>query len=366
MNRSLRPLFTTLICWLLMAPSAFSLDVVRGEVARSLNSYLVKEAEDSFSGVVLIAKRGEVILHRAYGTSDVAATRANTVDTVFDIGSMAQVFTSLAVLRLEEDGLLSTSDSLQRFFPDVPQDKRRITIHHLLSHSSGLADLPAAEELPGLNREQTVQRILSSQLVFGPGQQYAYSEAGYRLLAALVERVSGKSFQGYLRETILEPAGLQHTGFRDEQRLGKTMARGYQAGSDRGTPAEWPAPGWADLGSGGMVSTAEDLFRFQAALESDKLLQPETRLRMETAYSLISANTFFGYGWQVKNTAWGFEVGSSAAGNSGFNSMLRRVVDQGLVVIVLANRSQPGAFPVLPVTRGILDVLLESGFVAID
>ena len=366
MNRVLSS--TLVLLFLALSCTSFSraMDVVRGQLARDLNRYLVKEAETSFSGVVLIAKAGEVILHRAYGQSDVGEPRANSVRTMFDIGTVSQIFTAHAVLKLEEDGLLSTSDPISRFLPDVPVDKRRITIHHLLSHSSGLPARHAESQFEIMHLEQAVGRILRAKLEFGPGQGYAYSNTAYTLLAALVETISGRPFQDYLREVIFEPAGMKTTGFRDDRRLGDEMARGYQDEFDRGTPAGWPAPTWADLGSSGLVSTAEDLFRFHGAIETDRLLKAETRMRMETAYSPIGADTFFGYGWQLERTPHGIEVGSAAAGGFGFNTLFRRVVDQGLVVIVLANRSGGDKFPILPVSRGILDLLLESGLVAID
>ena len=366
MKRALSPTFVLLFLSLACISSSSAMDVVRGQLARDLNSYLVKEAETSFSGVVLIAKGGEVILHRAYGQSDVEKPRANSVDTVFDIGSVSQIFTAITILRLEEAGALSTSDPITRFLPAVPEDKRRITIHHLLSHSSGLPNQHAENEFQMMNLRQAGDRILQAELAFGPGQGYAYSNTAYTLLAALVETIVGRPFQDYVKEVVLEPAGMRNTGFRDERRLGREMARGYQDEFDRGTPAGWPAPTWAVLGSGGLVSTAEDLYRLHDAIEMDRLLQPENRMRMETAYSPVSANTFFGYGWQLRRTPHGIEVGSAAAGGFGFNALFRRVVDQGLVVIVLANRSGGEKFPILPVSRGILDLLLESGLVSID
>ena len=168
MKRALSPTFVLLFLSLACISSSSAMDVVRGQLARDLNSYLVKEAETSFSGVVLIAKGGEVILHRAYGQSDVEKPRANSVDTVFDIGSVSQIFTAITILRLEEAGALSTSDPITRFLPAVPEDKRRITIHHLLSHSSGLPNQHAENEFQMMNLRQAGDRILQAELAFGP------------------------------------------------------------------------------------------------------------------------------------------------------------------------------------------------------
>jgi CubicO group peptidase (beta-lactamase class C family) len=174
---------------------------------------------------VLVARDGEVLLHRGYGMADAEAGVPNGPETVYDIGSITKPVTALAILALEEEGRLRTTDPITRFFPEVPEDKRGITLHHLLTHSAGLiGDLGGDYE--AMPRDTLVRRALASGLRWAPGTRYAYSNLGYSLLGAVVEIASGEPYEQYLRDRILLPAGMERTGYvlPSGARIGVTVA----------------------------------------------------------------------------------------------------------------------------------------------
>ena len=148
-----------------------------------------------FSGLALVEKDSNTLLKEAYGLADIEAGRAFTFDTVFDTGSVTKQFTAAAILTLQQQGLLSVHDSLQRFFPQVPADKAAITLHQLLTHSSGLLANLSGGDYSVVSRQQFLQRLFASELQSVTGTQFSYSNAGYGLLGLVIEQVSGQSYE---------------------------------------------------------------------------------------------------------------------------------------------------------------------------
>lgn len=166
-----------------------------GEVTTALSDYFQKVAGLGFSGAVVVTSGDKVLIRNGYGWADQTRHIPVTAETVFDIGSITKVFTAVAIMQLEERGKLSTSDKITKYFSNVPQDKSAITLHHLLTHTSGLAyddfyssATPEVREILK-NREKFIQRILSFPLGFEPGRNRTYSNSGFSLLAAIVEKL---------------------------------------------------------------------------------------------------------------------------------------------------------------------------------
>src|SRR5262245_61199432 len=184
------------------------------EVTARLSDYFQKVAGLGFSGAVLVSSGDKVLLRNGYGWADQTQRIPVTPETVFDIGSITKVFTAVAIMQLEERGKLSTSDKITKYFANVPEDKTNITLHHLLTHTSGLAYddfyAPATPEVREIlkDREKFATRILSFPLAFPPGTNRTYSNSGFSLLAAIVEKLSGQPYEKYLRENVLQPAGM--------------------------------------------------------------------------------------------------------------------------------------------------------------
>jgi CubicO group peptidase (beta-lactamase class C family) len=187
-----------------------SLDSVR----RALDEYATRAEAQGVSGVLLVASRDDVVLHRAIGWRDAARSIPNDTTTLFYIASIAKQFVAAAILQLEDAGRLRTTDSIARFFPEAPADKRSITVDQLLAHTSGLGRYgfdPARRDWAVENREQGTRGILGSTLAHVPGTQFDYQNTNYLLLGEIVERVSGVPLDTYLDQRLFAPVGLRDT-----------------------------------------------------------------------------------------------------------------------------------------------------------
>jgi len=317
------------------------------EVTTKLADYFQKVAGLGFSGAVLVTSGDQVLIRNGYGWADQTRQIPVTAETVFDIGSITKVFTAVAIMQLEERGKLSTADKVTKYFSNVPADKSAITLHHLLTHTSGLAyddfyssATPEVREILK-DREKFIQRILSFPLGFQPGTSRAYSNSGFSLLAAIVEKLSGQPYEKYLRQNILQPTGMSHTGYLLRTWNDRLVARGYNDGpTDFGYPwtGQWAGKiiPWDLLGNGGLLSTVDDMHKFVAALRDGKLLKENNRAKMLTVY----AERDQAYGWFVSKTekdSHRFVNHGGDAVPEGWNADLRWFPEDNLIAIVLTN-----------------------------
>ena len=227
-----------------------------------------------FEGAILVRSGGEVVVREAHGLAERDPQRPNAPSTAFDFGSIMKDFTATAVFALQADGALSTGDTIGALLPDVPPDKADITVLQLLQHRAGLGEYHDTQgDFEPMDRAQARAAILGQSLRFEPGSEEAYSNAGFTLLADIVETTSGQPFTDYVRSTVIEPAGLQATGFFGEpQWASHPTAVGYDASVFQDNdPASWPYT-WALVGNGGLVTTVEDLDLWLDALWSGGVL----------------------------------------------------------------------------------------------
>ena len=178
-----------------------------------LMQLLNQKEEDGFYGSVLIQKDDALLLNDGYGFKNLAEDQKNDPNTIFDIGSITKQFTAAAILKLEMQGKLSVEDSLHVFLENVPIEKQNITIHQLLTHSSGLIEA-IGNDYDVVNTEMFLTQTFSSELQFSPGARYAYSNVGYSILGILIEKISGQTYEEYLRDNLWLPAGMDKTGYR--------------------------------------------------------------------------------------------------------------------------------------------------------
>ena len=252
------------------------------DFAYSADSIMKAAASNGFSGVVLVAKNGSVVFEKGYGLANRAEKIPFTPQTVVQIGSNTKDFTAVAILQLKDRGLLDLQDKLSRFFPGAPEDKKDITVWQLMTHKAGFP-LGLGSDFAPMSRQMLIDSAMAFKLLFPPGTRESYSNTGYALLAAIIEKVSGKTYDEYVRDNILTPLGLKHTGFLLPGFADPDLAHGYRTnGEDAGTmlsKAHAPdGPYWNLRGNGGMLSTVGDMHAFYRALfETDKLLKPETR-----------------------------------------------------------------------------------------
>ncbi|MCU0487152.1 MAG: beta-lactamase family protein [Anaerolineales bacterium] len=287
-------------------------------------------ASDIYSGTLLIAQGGRVLLNVGYSSADRESTQPIAPSTRFWIASISKQFTAAAILRLAELQLLSVSDPIGRFFAPVPDDKVQITLHQLLTHTGGLRQNYAADGIT--DRQEAVEAILSQPLARAPGERFGYSNDAYNLLAAVIEGVAGQTFEVCLEQLILQPAKLGNTGF--------------WGGSGHETVAEIhgevePAvrqANWGFRGAVGMFSTTGDLFRWYEALQTDTVLSSASRGRVLGAQVQLEQNESAGYGWfqtqseQGKTTLW-------TRGTEGFghNAILLTMPEEELVIAAASN-----------------------------
>lgn len=239
-------------------------------------------ADRGFSGSVLVARDGKILVHEGYGLADRERDVRNEPETVYAIGSTPIDFTHAAILRLADEGRLSTNDPITRVLDGVPADKRGMTIAHLMSGASGLPDfhdIPGKDldpDLSWIDRDTAVTRILGQTLLFPPGSDRRHSHSAWVLLAAIVEIASGRPYADYVRAEIFEPAGMTRTGLYQDARVfpESDVALGYGSKrvGERNAPAEWGRTSWLVMGSGGMVSTVGDLYRFYTWLQTTDAL----------------------------------------------------------------------------------------------
>jgi CubicO group peptidase (beta-lactamase class C family) len=293
--------------------------------------------EKNFSGAVLVANPNGIILHQGYGLANEAGGTPVTADTVFDIGSISKQFTATAILHLEAQGLLNVENSISQYFEDVPTDKAEITLHHLLTHSAGFTEEHAEDDLTPLDREQALQAIFSQKLGFAPGEEYAYSNSGYSLLAAIIEKISGQRYTNYLQKTLFQPQGLNATGFYDDNWEGKLVANGYFNEDDQGNPSEWPGPYWGVMGNGGVLSTVEDLYRWWQAIQNQAVLSSTQTAKLFTRHIEEFARSYYGYGWTLQETPFGNLITHNGGGIGG-NADFAFYEEQGVVIIIASNR----------------------------
>ncbi|NDJ54899.1 MAG: beta-lactamase family protein [Chloroflexi bacterium] len=307
-------------------------------LADDVERYFDRLAENGFNGSVVVAQFGDVLLREGYGLADQEAGTLNTSETVFLSGSISKQFTAAAIMTLQEDGLLDVQDSISDHLEGLPEDKRAITIHHLLTHTAGFSQSHFQDDLSPMTYEQAVEAIYALPLARQPGQLYEYSNSGYTLLAIIVQEVSGQDFQAYMMEKVFEPAGMTSTGFWDDEAryADRDLATGYVNGRVAGVPTSFPGPYWGIMGNGGVLSTPMDHFRYIEALRSETILSADAVDLMMTPHVSEGGNSFYGYGWSVIETDLGTRVTHNGGGLGG-NADLAYYPNQGLVIAVISN-----------------------------
>src|SRR5262245_36824702 len=334
-------------------------ELAAGALGRDLDTYLSRIEALGFSGTALVQKDSAVLRAKEYAWAGRAQGRRMTAENVVDLGSITKQFTAAAILGLETDGKLATGDPITRFFEEVPPDKRGITLHHLLTHSAGLASDFATDYDP-VGRDEYVRRALASKLENPPGPHYAYSNAGFSLLAAVVELVSGKSYEEFLAERLFRPAGMTETGYKLPRWPTERIARGSSGGEDWGTiiarldPPD--APYWALRGNGGIHSTAADVARWHEALLTDRVLPAAARKKLTTPYidEDETGKSQYAYGWVIERTPRGTVDVWHNGGNGVYSAELHRYVDEGVLVFVASTVAELSATPVFETVQKIV------------
>jgi len=304
---------------------------------------------DRPGAIVLAAKEGRAIFKRAYGLADLEYSTMLEPDMLMRIGSVTKQFTASVILRLQELGKLHVTDTVSTYLADYPEPGRTITIEHLLTHTSGLPNFTALPQyVPGQTRRLSVDELLAMfkdrPLEFPPGTRYAYSNSGYAVLGAIIEKVTRQSYADALREYILAPIGARDTRYDSFERILPRRAHGYEPDGTglRNAPYLDMSQPYA---AGALVSTVDDLLTWDNALTSGRILKPESLAKMMTPFRLADGTLSpYGYGWDLSDYA-GHAVAEHAGGINGFRCHVVRIASANVYVAVLSNDGSAGRRP---------------------
>jgi CubicO group peptidase (beta-lactamase class C family) len=321
---------------LLLAAAAFAQDTARME--QVIQSHV---SAGTFMGTVLVARDGAVIVDKAYGMANLEWEVPNTTTTKFRLGSITKQFTAASILLLEERGKLKLDDRVKTYLPDAPTSWDRINIFNLLTHSAGIANFTSWPDyntikLSARSADAAVAAFRDRPLDFGPGEEMRYSNSGYLVLGAIIEKVSGQPYEKFVTDNLFTPAGMTDSGYDSNTAVIKRRASGYVR-----SPAGYTNAGYLHMSiphaAGALYSTTHDLLKWEQALFAGKLVSKASLDRMITPFKND-------YALGVTSTlATGRRVIAHGGGIDGFNTHLAYYPDSKTVVVVLSNVN--GAVP---------------------
>lgn len=322
-------------------------EINNDELAK-IDTYLNASFKNGYYASVLVAKQGNIILSKGYGWSDRKNKILNTSSSVFNIGSITKQFTAAAILKLVEQGKLSTSDNLGKFYSKASFDKKNITIHQLLTHTTGVSPSTGGFRYDEASKEQFLKEFFSAKLQSVPGTKHQYANANYILLAAIIEAVSGQSYSTFLRDNFWRPLGMNHTGYKGISFHSEMISHGYYFNYTDGIWKDWGITQehlpyndkhWYSIGKGDIYSTTLDLYKWHVALETNKVLTVRSKEVFETPFVAENqdGNSYYAYGWATFNTKTGEKVVWHNGSNGIFFGNFVRFVDDDIVVVVLSN-----------------------------
>ncbi|HEY0079576.1 MAG TPA: serine hydrolase domain-containing protein [Pyrinomonadaceae bacterium] len=333
-----------LLAWLLVIAGSLNRDAHAQDLTTRVDEYMNRAMRvHRFSGTVLLARDGRPLVSRGYGMANLEHRVPNTPQTIFRIGSMTKQFTAMGILILQERGRLNVQDPICRYVPQCSQTWQGITIHHLLTHTSGIPEYLSLPEFQQRNLPLPVTTVIETlkikPLDFRPGEQFSYSNSGYYIAGYIIERVSGKTYEAFLRESIFAPLGMSNTGYDDPRQVLPNRAAGYSPDTRGGIINAAYLDMSRPFAAGGLYSTTEDLLRWDAALYTERLLPRrslEVMFNPAVVASLRSLTGRYGYGWLMLEQ---FNRRAQVHGGeiNGFISFLGRFPNERVTVIVLSN-----------------------------
>jgi CubicO group peptidase (beta-lactamase class C family) len=314
-----------------------------------------------FNGTVLVAENGKVILRKGYGSADFEWQIPNTPDTKFRLGSITKQFTAALILQLVNEGRLTIGTKLADVLPYYRKDTgARITIEHLLTHTSGI---PSYTGLPNFMSEVSrnpyevrafVEKYCSRDLEFEPGSTFRYNNSGYFILGAIIEQIAGKSYERVLTERIFDPLGMRASGYDTTRTLLPRRARGYTqrlAGVINADYLDMSLP----YAAGSLYSTVDDLYIWDRALYTDKVLPASLKEQMFTPRL-----SNYGFGWMIRKQPIGAAKAERTTighggGINGFSTLITRIPEDQHLVVLLNNTATGGSHGQM--TDGAIEIL---------
>ena len=316
---------------------------------------------EQFNGVALVAHKDQILLHRGYGQANVEWDIPHTIKGKFKLASITKQFTAVLILQLAEQGKVQLTDTISEHLPDYRQDTgKQITIWQLLTHTSGLANffhLPSYKDIESRNPydlKTFIAQFCSEDLLFKPGSQFRYSNAGYTILGSIIETVTGKPYSKVAQERIFQPLGMHNSGVNGQYDILSHRVSGYQrtlTGLKHAEHIDMSIP----YSAGSIYSTSEDLFLWHRALADDTLLSEPWRKKLYT----VTRHRNYAAGWLVDkldtlNPHYTVTKVHHGGGIQGFNASIARILEDDYLIVLLNNT---GGAPMTEMTTNLLKIL---------
>jgi CubicO group peptidase (beta-lactamase class C family) len=332
-----------ILCGVVSAASAFG-QADRSKLFEREDAYIRSEvATHFFRGAVLVGIDGKIVFEKAYGLGNEEWGAENTVHTKFRIASLSKQFTAACILLLQERGRLNVHDPMSRYLSDLPAAWQAITIHQLLTHTSGIPNSTNSSDNAGSDRtgatpEQLIAPVADKPLDFTPGTNWKYSNTGYVLLGMMVEKISGQTYADFLKSHIFEPLGMRDSGYDRAREIIKQRASGYDIIDGHIVNADFIDMS-VPFSAGGIYSTVEDMYHWNEALAMDgKLLSADSLKEMFTEYpEATHEGQHYGYGVVISRLKFGRLLYYHGGGVEGFTSVIQRYPNDRVCIVILSN-----------------------------
>jgi CubicO group peptidase (beta-lactamase class C family) len=318
-----------------------SLQSFSQSLAVKIDTLLTAYAKDyKFNGTALVAYKGAIVLQKGYGFKDVEAKIPNDGNTIFQVGSLTKQITAAVIMQLNEEGKLSITDKLSKYYPAYPNGNK-ITIQHLLTHTSGIYNYTNDTTIMRQNvnkphsEEQMLASFINKPLDFEPGTKWNYSNSGYSLLGYIIKKVTNKPYEQVVRERIFQPLQMNQSGFDFTHLNDPNKATGYFVTSNSLNVKAPIVDSTIAYAAGAIYSTVGDFYKWERAIKSDKLLKKDSWKTIFTP----SLNKY-GFGWFV-DSLYNKQLMGHSGGIHGFSSYITRFAEDDLAIILLTNTSSP-------------------------
>jgi CubicO group peptidase (beta-lactamase class C family) len=332
---------------------------INNDTCKLIDNYLTKlSAVKNFSGGLLIIKDGKKIFSKGYGWADKDKKIPFTQSTLASIGSITKAFTATAIMKLAEQNKISLSDSLKKFFSKIPADKANITIHQLLTHSSGFHEFLQQDggDYEKINTEAFLKRAFAEPLAFKPGEKAIYTNVGMSILGIIIEQLSGLGYEQFLQKNLFEPIGIKNIGYHYPNKQHDTIAIGYQNGKSWGTHQQHfqqagGGPFWNLKANGGLEASLNDIFLWANSFTNHAILNESSIQKMFSPHVLeegYNGTSSFGYGCNISKSRRNTKMIDNGGSNGIYFARLIRLPEEGLVFYMVTNESAVNTNMVLP------------------
>ena len=313
---------------------------------------------NSFNGTALVSEHGKILLNKGYGYKNVENKEANDGETIFQIGSITKQFTSTIILKLEEEGRLSLTDKISKYFPDFPNGDN-ITVYNLLTHTSGIFNYTndqqfmMNEAVKPTTEGKIIALFKDKKLDFEPNTKYSYSNSGYMLLGYIIQKVTGKSYENVVREYVFNPLKMSESGFDFVHLDDPNKATGYFAIGDNKSEKSTLVDSSVSFAAGAIYTTTGDLLKWHNGLLTNKIVKRET---IEKAFTPFKSK--YGLGWNIDSLNKK-RVVAHGGGIFGFNANFARIEQDDISIVLLNNVGNP---KLSAITKDIFAILYDNPY----